>query len=83
MTGDSRSSPRKAYLRQVGKGLSSIGGLGGTANSSKGSSSEGSASSSMKNLASSSNPSLAKKSKDAALIFSQWVFLWIRFGPRV
>ena len=65
--GDSRSSPRKAYLRPVGKGLNSIGGLGGTANSSKGSSLEGSASSSMKNLASSSNLGLTKKSKDAAL----------------
>ena len=67
MIGNSRSSPRKAYLRPVGKGLSSIGGLGRTANSSKGSPQKGSASSSMKNLASSSNPSLAKKSKDAAL----------------
>jgi len=67
MTGDYGSSPRKVYLRLVGKGLSSIGGLGGTANSSKGSSLEGSASSSMKNLASSSNPGLAKKSKDVAL----------------
>ena len=67
MTGDSRSSPREAYLRLDGKGLSSIGGSGGTANSSKGYSSEGSASSSMKNLASSSNPCWAKNSKDAAL----------------
>jgi len=66
MIGDSRSSHRKAYLRLVGKGLSSIGGLGGIANSSKGSSSKGLASS-MKNLASSYNPGLAKKSKDVAL----------------
>jgi hypothetical protein len=59
MIGDSGSSPRKAYLRPDGNGLRSIGGLGGTANSSKGYSSEGSASSSMKNLASSYNPGLA------------------------
>jgi len=69
MIGYSRSSPRKVYVRPVSKGLSSIEGLGGTANSSKGSSSEGSASS-MKNLASSCNPGLAKKSKDAAQISS-------------
>jgi hypothetical protein len=40
ITGNSGSSFRKAYLRPVGKSLSSIGGLGGSANSSKGSGSE-------------------------------------------
>jgi hypothetical protein len=49
ITGESGSLSRKAYLRPAGKGLSSIGGLGGSANSSKGSSLEKSASSSMKN----------------------------------
>jgi hypothetical protein len=46
--GDSGSLSRKAYLRPAGKGLSSIGGLGGSANSSKGSGSEKLASSSTK-----------------------------------
>ena len=66
MIGDSGLLPKKVYLRLDGRGLSSIGCLHGTINSSKGSSSEGSASS-MKNLASSSSPRLAKKSKNTAL----------------
>jgi hypothetical protein len=40
ITGNFGSSFRKAYLRPVGKGLSFIEGLGGSANSSKGSGSE-------------------------------------------
>jgi hypothetical protein len=40
ITGNSGSSFRKAYLRPVSKNLSSIGGLGGSTNSSNGSSLE-------------------------------------------
>jgi hypothetical protein len=47
--GESGSFSRKAYLRLVGKGLRSIGGLGESKNSSEGLGSEKSASSSIKN----------------------------------
>ena len=67
MTGVSGSFPRKAYLRPAGKGLNSIGGLGGRINSSNGSFLEGSASSSMKNLASSYNSGFTRNSREAAL----------------
>ena len=51
ITGNSRLLFRKAKIRPGGKVLSSMGGLGISANSSKGSGSEGSASSSMKKVA--------------------------------
>jgi hypothetical protein len=86
--GDSWSLLKKAYLRPVGRGLSSMGGLGGSNNSSRGSDFMGSSSSSSMNYsASSSRLGSIKCSRDATLssligsgsghgsvlVFKEWV----------
>ena len=70
ITGNSGLLFRKAWVRPGGKVLSSIGGLGVSANWSKGSGSEGSASSSMKKGASSSKSGSSKSSRDVAFTSS-------------